>query len=248
MTLTNIPSTFVTSIEGRLTGAGPIYGTILATTIDSIGPAGRFATFSVDDTKITPSGATIRIVDQTIDVIDMGAFLAFVKAVLQGERCGIRLFARAATMKAFLVRKTIGFSKVAEVGGWKGVKGWFVGFKGGKVVIKIDSLSQTGIDFGVAGFEVRDEDGRVLAELRGQLKVEKGETFHEFDVRFVPGGGSGVKVGDVLRLVGVSGVPQTWLDDAIKFFGVDVVVNQEWIEAANTQKLQVLVERSRLES
>ncbi|KAE9965212.1 hypothetical protein EG328_008602 [Venturia inaequalis] len=226
-------TSFVTSIEGRITGAGPVYGSILAMPVDAIGPAGKFATLAVSDTKMTPSGATISIINQKIEITDMTAFLAFVKAIMQDDTCGLSLFAKSATIKALMIRKTIEFSKPAEVVGWKGLNAGLVSFKPGKVVVKIDSSSQTSIDLGVANLEMQDKDGRALARLTGQLKVEKGETFHELDISFVPGVESGVKAGDVVRLVGVSGVPQTWLQDAIKFFGVDVVVTKECIEAAN---------------
>lgn len=38
---------FVTSIEARVTGAGPAYGTILAMPVDAIGPTGKFAILAV---------------------------------------------------------------------------------------------------------------------------------------------------------------------------------------------------------
>lgn len=40
---------FVTSIEARVTGAGPAYGTILAMPVDAIGPTGKFAILAVED-------------------------------------------------------------------------------------------------------------------------------------------------------------------------------------------------------
>lgn len=233
-TCANCIRSFVTSIEARITGTGPVYGSILAMPVDAIGPAGNFATLAVGETKITPSGATISIVNQKIEITDMTAFLAFIKAIMEEDKCELSLFAKSATIKALMMKRTIEFSKPAEVIGWKGLKAEFVNFKPGKVVVKIDSSSQTSIDLGVADFQIHDKGGRVLAKLKGQLKVEKGETFHELDISPIPGLEVKKEAGDVLRLVGVSGVPQTWLKDANNFFSIDVVFNKEWIDAVNS--------------
>jgi hypothetical protein len=199
--------------------------------VDAIGPAGNFAVLSVGDTRITPSGATISIVDQKIEVTDMTAFLAFLKVVMQDEKCELSLFAKAATIKALMIRRTIEFSKPAEVIGWKSLKAKFVNFKPDKIVLKIESPSQTSIDFGDAVFEIQDRKGLVLAKLTGELKVEKGENFHELDLVMAPGLESKGEVGDVLRLVGIDVVETSWLKEAIKFFDIDLVVSKEWVDA-----------------
>lgn len=92
----------------------------------------------------------------------MSAFPAFIKAIIQEDKCEFSLFAKSATFKAFMIRRTIEFSKLAEVIGWKGLKAELVSFKPGKVVVKIDSLSQTSIDLGVSDFEIQVEAGSVL--------------------------------------------------------------------------------------
>jgi len=98
----------------------------------------------------------------------------------------IDAFAKAATIKALMIRRTIKFSKPAELVEWKNPKADFVSFKDGKVVVKITSPSQTSIDFGEAVFEVRDKEGLVLARLTGGFKVEKEESFHEFEMAMTP--------------------------------------------------------------
>ncbi|QDS76797.1 hypothetical protein FKW77_002356 [Venturia effusa] len=225
-------TSFVTSIEARITGAGPVYGTILAMPVDVTGPAGNFAILAVGDIKITPSGATISIVNQKIEVTDMTAFLAFIKAILQEEKCELSLFAKSATIKALMMRRTIEFSKPAEMIGWKGLKAEFVDIKPGTVVVKIDSPSQTSIDFGLADFELRDRSGLVLAKLTGLLKVEKGETTHELDMSLIARPDNKGENEDVLRLVGVSIASQTWLKKVITNFSVDIAIGKEWIDAA----------------
>ncbi|TLD31836.1 hypothetical protein E2P81_ATG07326 [Venturia nashicola] len=81
----------------------------------AIGPAGSFAPLAVDETKITPSGATISIVNQKIEITDMTAFLAFIRTMMQEDKGELFLLAKSATIKGLLMRKSIEFSKPAEV-------------------------------------------------------------------------------------------------------------------------------------
>src|ERR1043166_5251957 len=79
-------SSFVMAIESKTTHTGPLPATLAPMTVDMIRTKGVFRKLDLPEVKKTSKGAIINIPDQFIKIVDMAAYLAFVKSIQLDEK------------------------------------------------------------------------------------------------------------------------------------------------------------------
>jgi len=68
------------SMESIAANTGPIGATITPMTLDMCGTAGCFGRLNLPEIKTSSSGTTVTVRDQTIEIVNMDAFIAFNKS------------------------------------------------------------------------------------------------------------------------------------------------------------------------
>ncbi|KAF6826724.1 hypothetical protein CMUS01_09307 [Colletotrichum musicola] len=207
---------FVMTIESRVTGTGPMGATMQPMTVDMMFNGGCFGKLDLPEVKTKSSGTLVVVRDQVIKIIDRNAFMAFVKAIMCDENLVLRLDNGNCTIKALGLSANVKYAKDVPIVGMKGPKISQVNSapRGSGFVntMKVYNPSPLEIDHGVSMFELRNESGEVLAELKGDLKIVRGE----FESTLEGTLKKGTKPSDKAVMVGLGTQEKNWCDETIK--------------------------------
>jgi len=223
------PTSFVMSIESRVTHTGPISATQASMTVDMIGPKGVFGRLNLPEVKTKSSGTDVKIDDQLIQIVDQEAYQAFVKSIQLDEKLTLRLDNGQGTIKALGMKSKIVYKKNVELLGMNGPKAeilkTFKTADGFKNTLKIFNPSPLEIDIGDSSFEFIDEAGNIIAEEHGGLDIPRGDSYHE-----VVGAVTGKAPSGAVRLVGKDVTKDSWLKTTIKYFDTPITLTSEMTE------------------
>lgn len=210
-------SSFVMTIVSRVTGTGPMGATMAPMTVDMVFNGGCFGKLNLPEVKTKSGGTEVVVNDQLIQILDRNAFMAFVKAIMCDNQLVLRLDNGDCTIKALGMSAKVKYAKDVPIVGMGGPKLAQINSaeRGGGFVntMKVYNSSPLEIDHGVSMFELRSESGEVLAELKGDLKIVKGD----FETTFNGSVKKGAKTSDKARMVGVATEENNWCNDSIKF-------------------------------
>jgi hypothetical protein len=87
-----------------------------------IGPGGLFGRLRLPEIKTKSGGTASQVHDQTIQIIDMEAFKPFVKSLMTDESLVLKLANGKTTVKAFMTKTPILYSKDIHLAGMAGIK------------------------------------------------------------------------------------------------------------------------------
>lgn len=215
-------------IESRVENAGPFAATQSEMTVDMVGPAGIFGRLILPEVKTKSGGADVPIPDQLIKIVDMDAYKAFVKSLMQDEHLTLRLENGKGTIKAMMMTANITYRKEVHLKGMNGPKTMMVkterdgeGYKNTMLTINPSPLE---IDMGTVHYEIRNEDGVKIAEQSGKTYIKRGEST---DV--MVGKTTGVAPKGEARLVGVNVQDDNWHKETIKYLDTSTSLSEEFV-------------------
>ncbi|KAK1986682.1 hypothetical protein LZ30DRAFT_685214 [Colletotrichum cereale] len=221
---------FVMSIVSRVTGTGPMGATMSPMTVDMMFNGGCFGKLDLPEVKTKSGGTEVVVRDQVIKILDHNVFKAFVKAIMCDEKLVLHLDNGDCSIKALGMSAKVKYAKDVAIIGMGGPKIAQVNSqeRGGGFVntMKVYNPSPLEIDHGVSMFELRNESGEVLAELKGNLKIVKGD----FETTFQGSLNKGAKASDKARMVGVGTQESNWCNETIKFIDVPFSVSPQFAQ------------------
>ncbi|KAK2018853.1 hypothetical protein LZ32DRAFT_613336 [Colletotrichum eremochloae] len=211
---------FIMTIVSRVTGTGPMGATMAPMTVDMMFNGGCFGKLDLPEVKTKSGGTEVVVRDQLITIVDRNAFRAFVKAIMCDQQLVLHLDNGDCTIKALGLSAKVKYAKDVPLIGMGGPKIAQINTqeRGSGIVntMKVYNPSPLEIDHGVSMFEIRNESGEVLAELKGDLKIVKGD----FETTFQGSINKGAKASDKARLVGLGTQESNWCNETIKFIDV----------------------------
>lgn len=219
-------------ITVHVTGTGPVGATMAPMEVDMIGSKGTFGKLQLPEVKTKASGTTLDVPDQKIEILDMDAFLAFVKSITHDEKVTLMLDNGKGTIKALGLTAHITYKKKVEFAGMNGPKTELVktedlGDGKFKNTMKMMNPSPVEIDLGTPSFVFKDAGGNVLAEQSGKVHIPRGDYVYESS-------GSVKTKGDTSKVVlsGVDTDQDAWTKKSVQFFELPVTLTQGMVAIA----------------
>ncbi|OLN91941.1 hypothetical protein CCHL11_01531 [Colletotrichum chlorophyti] len=221
---------FVMSLVSKVTGTGPMGATMAPMTVDMMFNGGCFGKLDLPEVKTKSGGTEVVVDDQVIKIIDREAFKAFVKAIMCDESLVLRLDNGECTIKALGLSANVKYAKDVQIVGMGGPKIAQINSaeRGGGFVntMKVYNPSPLEIDHGVSMFEIRNESGEVLAELKGYLKIVKGD----FESTLHGSIKKGAKPSNTAKLVGVGTQDKNWCNETIQYINCSFSVTPQFAQ------------------
>lgn len=179
----------------------------------------------------TPAGADIIVQEQEVKILDQNAFRAFVKALMLDEELVLTLdngdCQISSKVLGFTMKSKIVYKKDLVITGMRGPKVGLVETVADKNTMKVVNPSPLEIDHGVSFFEIVDDTGSVLADLKGQLNIVRGTFDSTLDITFK--GGKKLTPGTKVRLVGKGTEKESWMNDTLKYINSELEVNEQFV-------------------
>ena len=215
-------------IESRVENAGPFAATQSEITVDMVGAAGIFGRLVLPEVKTNSGGADVLIPNQRVKIVDMNAYKAFVRSLMQDEHLILRFENGNGTVKAMMMTANIVYRKDIHLKGMNGPKTMMVktekdgdGYKKTMLTINPSTLE---IDMGTVHYEIRNEDGVKIAEQSGKTYIKRGQST---DV--MVGKTTGVAPKGEARLVGVDVQDDNWHKETIKYLDTSTSLSEDFI-------------------
>jgi hypothetical protein len=218
------------SIDSRVTNTGPIGATMSAMELDMSGPGGVFGRLALPEVQAKSSGTDVIVTNQTIQITNMEAFIAFTKAIMCDEALVLRLENGNATVKAFLLTANIIYAKNVHMKGMNGPRTTMLKTEildGGKEVrntMRAVNPSPLEIDLGTVRYEIRNGKGVKIAEQKGKIYFGRGET--EYVTTAIV---TGVAAEGDARIIGLGVEEDNWNNETIPFLDAPVTLTGEFV-------------------
>lgn len=219
------PSSFVMSVEGRVTGTGPVPATMAPMEVDLIFRAACFGKFKLPQVKTRSGGSEIKIYDQTIQVLDMAAFRGFVKSIINDDSLVLTLDNGQCSITAFGVTGRCTYRKDIGLKGMDGPATRIVDVKDGVATFIVTNPSAMEIDHGISMFDIQTLDGGTIAQLKGPLAITRGECEVSMALSRAS---TGPSPGSDVTMVGMGGENEAWTSETIKFFRTTLALAEKF--------------------
>ncbi|KAH8888187.1 hypothetical protein GQ53DRAFT_691754 [Thozetella sp. PMI_491] len=201
------------TINSRVTGTGPVGATMKPMVVDMCFQGACFGKLELPEVQTSASGADINIYDQDIKVTDMVAFRAFVKSLMNDEDLVLTLDNGACSIRTFGLTANCTYKKEVFLKGMNGPKTELQATDATTNTVIIHNPSPLEIEHGVSMFEIHDSAGAVLAELKGQMEIKRGDFVLTMHITR-----QGGKPGDIkATLVGMGTENPAWTNDTLKY-------------------------------
>jgi len=209
-------TSFLMSLVCQVANTGPIGATMTPMTLSMSGNAGCFGTLNLPEIKTSSAGTTITVVEQRIEIVDMDAFVAFNKSIMNDSSLTLHLTNGSSTIKALFLSAKITYAKDVHLTGMSGPLTTMLSTTMLSTTIsptgtftntmQVQNPSPLEIDLGTLKQELRNAKGEKIAVQRGKLYLGRGET------RYVMQGEvTGVEVGEgQVRVLGVAVEEDNW--------------------------------------
>lgn len=227
---------FLMSMEAKVAKTGPVGVIMSPMTVDMCGPAGIFGRLNLPEIKTDPSGTTISVTDQKIQIVNMDNFLAFNKAITVDDDVILSLENGHTTLQKSLFSASIVYKKDVALKGMSGPKTIIEktepNGKEFKNTVVSFNTSPLEIDLGTVKHEIRNSKGEKIAEQRGKVYLARGKSTY-----VMTGVTSGMTTEKDARLVGV-GVEEedVWPNQAILSFNVPLTLTDEFLAMYNLNR------------
>lgn len=214
-------STFDVSIESRVEKTGLVGATISEMEVDMVFRGVCFGKLRLPEVRTSSSGADVNFYDQRIEILDMGAFKAFVEALMVEDSLVLSLKEGHCSIRALGLTSNVVYNKDVQLRGMKGPRVALAETTAMTNTMKVSNPSPLEIDHGISMFDIVNERGEVAAELKGRLCIVRGEFDSQMDISF----NKGASVQGRAQLVGRGTSCQNWTNDTLKFIHTEVDVN-----------------------
>jgi hypothetical protein len=216
------------AIESKTTHTGPLPATLAPMTVDMIGPKGTFGRLDLPEVKTTSKGALINIPDQHIKIIDMAAYLAFVKSIQLDEKLVMMLDHGKGTIKALGMKNNIVYKKAVNLIGMDGpqtqmLKTEVLADGTFKNTMKIVNPSPVEIEMGEVTFGFKNPSGVLLATQKASIRIVRGDTIYEAVGKVETKGSV-----DRVSIVGLTPEKDSWITETLKLFNVPIRITPEF--------------------
>ena len=215
------------SMDSWVANTGPTSSTMSPMDLDMAGPGGVFGRVHLPEIINKSSGTKVQVIDQQIKIINMEAFKAFVKSLIQDEALVLRLENGHATIKAMFIKSNIVYAKDVQLKGMNGPKTVMVKTEGDgksfKNMMRTTNPSPVEMDIGTLKQEILNGKGEKIAEQKGKLYLMRGET--EF---VLSGTVTGVAAEGEPRLVGTGVEEDNWNNLTITYFNAATTLTDEF--------------------
>jgi hypothetical protein len=215
------------SIESRVTGTGPAPATMAPMEVDMIFDGRCFGKLMLPEVHTSPSGADVKVYDQHTPILDMEAYMAFVKALVTQEELTLTLDNGKCSITAMrFLKGNCTYKKDVVLKGMKGPATKIKDTTAEANTVAVHNPSPVDIDHGVSEFEIQTAEGEVIAELKGEMRVVRGDgevTMNITRKTGVPLTGEGIK------LVGKGTDGQAWTHDTVKFIQVPLELTDQFL-------------------
>jgi hypothetical protein len=216
------------SIKSRVTGTGPISSTMSPMTVDLTFNGACFGKLNLPEVRTSPSGADVVIENQDTEVLDMAAFKAFVRSLMVDEKLVLKLDNGNCTITAFGLTAHCVYAKEVQLVGMNGPKVQMASTTASRDGISstmtIFNPSPLEIDHGISMFEIQNDKKEALAELKGDLKIIRGD----FESTMQGAIKKDVATAGTARLVGKGVEEMSWCNDTVKNIDVAFQLTPEF--------------------
>lgn len=219
-------SSFLMSIESRVTGTGPVPATMAPMEVDLVFGGASFGKLMLPTVNTTPSGADVNVTNQRIQITDLEAYRAFVKALVTQENLVLTLDNGKCCITAmrFLKGKCI-YKKDVYLKGMNGPTTRIFKTTSETNTVIVTNPSPVDIDHGVSTFEIQTAGGETIAELKGPMVIARGEGEVTMNITRK----TGVSVtGEGINLVGTGTENGAWTNDTVKYIQVPIELTDEF--------------------
>jgi hypothetical protein len=224
------PTSYIMTIESRVTKTGPISSTMTPMVVDLVGPKGVFGKLSLPEVKTSSSGAKVVVHEQKIDIVDHDAFVAFVRSIQLDEKLTLGLDNGQGSVKAMFLTANIVYKKEVHMLGMNGPRtelvktevhadGTFTN------TMKIINPSPLEIDLGTTTFAFKNAAGEVLAEQTGKVFIPRGDSTYTINGTVKQKGSV-----DKVSLIGMGVAEDSWIKETIKIYDVPIQLTPELTE------------------
>ena len=221
-------SSFLMTIESRVTNTGPFGATQSSMTVDMVGPTGIFGRLVLPEVKTKSGGTDVLIPDQEIKIVSMDNYKAFVKSLMQDEELVMKLENGKGTIKAMMMTANIVYHKDVKMKGMNGPKTVMVKtekegdeFKNTMLTINPSPLE---IDMGTVHYDIRNEDGVKIADQSGKTYITRGES-----TSIMVGKTTGEAPGLQAKLIGVTVDDDNWHKETIGYLDTTTTLTEEFV-------------------
>ena len=189
-----------------------------------------FGIFKLPQVKTSFWGTNISVPDQRVQITDMAAYNSFARSVFVDEETTFHLENGKCTIKAIGIVAHCDYCLAIPIKGMGGPKSTLidVGRTDSEMLFKfrMQNPSPVEIDHGVSYFELRNDQGDVLAKLQGNFKIIRGE----FDVLLQGPCKKGVAWAAKARLVGVGAMWKNWCSETVQHLDLPMDIKPEFLE------------------
>ncbi|KAL6400541.1 hypothetical protein AUP68_16254 [Ilyonectria robusta] len=205
---------FILTIESRVTGTGPINSTISPMVLDLTFNGFAFGKLPLPEVRTGFWGTKIVVQEQRIAITDMAIYRAFVRSIMVDDDTNFQLENGSCTIRALGLTAHCDYNLDIAIQAMKGPRVTLrelsrSGDDGIAVTFRMHNPSPVELDHGVCTFELRNDKGQRMAELRGELKIARGQ----FDLCLHGTTRTGVAPSNKVRLVGVGVDGSSWCND-----------------------------------
>lgn len=201
-----------------------------AMTVDLVFGGKVWGKLNLPEVTTSSDGADIIVAEQEVKILDQDAFRAFVKALMLDDELVLTLdngdCAISSKVVGFTMKSKVLFKKDLVIKGMRGPKVSLTETTADKNTMKVVNPSPLEIDHGVSIFEIQDESGAVLADLKGQLTIVRG-TF-DTTLAIAYKGGKKLTPGSKAKLVGKGTEKESWMNDTLKHINSEFEVTEQF--------------------
>ncbi|KPM37207.1 hypothetical protein AK830_g9373 [Neonectria ditissima] len=221
---------FSLAIETRINGTGPISSTISPMVLDLTFNDCAFGKLALPEVRTGFWGTKVVVPEQTINITDMATYRAFVRSIMVDDDTSFRLENGECTIRALGLTAHCDYSLDVPLRAMKGPRVTLravsrSGDDGIAATFRMHNPSPVELDHGsVCAFELRNDQGQRLADLRGELRIVRGR----FDFTLHGTTRNGVAPSDKLRLVGVGVDGSSWCNDTVQHLDAVIAVSPEF--------------------
>ncbi|KAK7430547.1 hypothetical protein QQZ08_002839 [Neonectria magnoliae] len=223
-------NSFSLSIETSVKGTGPISSTVSPMALDLTFNGFVFGKLVLPEVRTSFWGTKVTVEEQTVTITDLTSFRAFVRSIMVDDDTSFQLENGECTIRALGLKIHCDYSLNIPIPAMRGP--WVTlravsrsGDNGITATFRMHNPSPVELDHGgVCAFELRNDQGQCMADLRGELRIVR----DQFDFALRGTTRNGVAPSDKLRLVGVGVDGSSWCNDTVKHLDAVIVVSPEF--------------------
>lgn len=226
-------SSFVVTIESRVTGTGPINSTISAMELDLTFNGFSFGKIHLPSIHTSLWGTKVNIYDQTIKITDMAIYKAFIRSILTDNETCFQLENGTCTIKALGVTAHCNYCLEIPILGMLGPKTVIKKIdKDGdghvRAVIDVQNPGPVEIYHGWSLFELKNDKQETVADLEGNFELKRG--WSELALAGKLRDGAAFSATAKSRLVAKGVEANTWCNETIQFIDTSVELKRHHLE------------------